>query len=166
VRTSPHRRPNGWTDRDPNWHKYSVGQWAEVTGVGDRVCALMRSLPSQTCTYNHISVARSHGGAAVPREREARERARCARVQGWNRATHPPRARNASVGCAQRAQSTHSAKQTKELRNLRQIDVLERVIRRSRIFVQTPTDTGSSILYFSKMASVLCCVVQYMRTNG
>jgi hypothetical protein len=36
----------------------------------------------------------------------------------------------------------------------------------SRIFVQPPTDTGSSILYFSKMGSVTFCPVQYRRPNG
>jgi hypothetical protein len=33
--------------------------------------------------------------------------------------------------------------------------VLERVIRRSRILFSSPTDTGSSMLYFSNLASVL-----------
>jgi hypothetical protein len=29
-------RPNGWTDRDPNWNKHSLGQSAQVMGVGKR----------------------------------------------------------------------------------------------------------------------------------
>jgi hypothetical protein len=57
----------------------------------------------------------------------------------------------ASAKCECGARSTHitrSAEQKKiklKLRNLRQTRVLERVIWRSRIFVQPPTDTGSSI---------------------
>jgi hypothetical protein len=30
-------RPNGWTDRDPHWYKHSLGQSAQVMGVGERV---------------------------------------------------------------------------------------------------------------------------------
>jgi hypothetical protein len=71
-------RPNGWTDRDPNWYKHSLGQSAQVMVVGARA-------------------ARNRGAAAVPRKREAGERARSARVHGWNMAAHPPRARSASV---------------------------------------------------------------------
>jgi hypothetical protein len=46
MRAAPHihhRRKNGWTNRAPNWYKHSLGQCAEVMGVGDRECALMRS---------------------------------------------------------------------------------------------------------------------------
>jgi hypothetical protein len=78
------------------------------------------------------------------------------RVWGWNKAQQLPRARSLSGGRALR----QSAEKTKKTQ------VLERVIRRSRIFVQPQTDTGSSILYFSNMVSVLCCVVQYRRPNG
>jgi hypothetical protein len=51
-------RPNGWTDRDPNWYNHSLGQSAQVMGVGER----------------------NRGGAAVPRKREAGEREQSARV--------------------------------------------------------------------------------------
>jgi hypothetical protein len=57
-------RPHGWTDRDPNWYKHSLAQSAQVMGVG----------------------ARNRGGAAVPRNCEAGERARSARVYEWNMA--------------------------------------------------------------------------------
>jgi hypothetical protein len=52
-------RPNGWTDRDPNWYKHSLGQSAQVMGVGEHV----------------THAARNRGGAGVPRvnECEARE---------------------------------------------------------------------------------------------
>jgi hypothetical protein len=125
VRTEQHiqhRRPNGWADRGPHWYKHLLGQWTEVMRVVDRECALMRA---QTCAQHHISSsgARRAGpiepqigtqthwgnghklwgsacGAAVPRERGARERARRAIVQRWNRASQPPRARSMSVGRA------------------------------------------------------------------
>jgi hypothetical protein len=41
VRTALHIqrwRPNGWTDQDPNWYKHSLGQSAQVMGVGVCVC--------------------------------------------------------------------------------------------------------------------------------
>jgi hypothetical protein len=46
LRAAPHiqyRRPSGWTGRDPNWYKHSLGKWADVTGVGDSKCALMHA---------------------------------------------------------------------------------------------------------------------------
>jgi hypothetical protein len=56
------------------------------------------------------------------------------------------------------------------MRNLRQTQVLERVIRRSRICFQPPTDTGSSLYYISLKwplsCVVLCCPVRYRRPNG
>jgi hypothetical protein len=61
-------------------------------------------------------------------------------------------------------------KRGNKLRNLRHTQVLERVIRRSQIFVQPPTDTGSSLYYiFLKWfvsRSVLFCPVQHRRSNG
>jgi hypothetical protein len=59
-----HRRSNGWADRGPNWYKHLLGQWAEVMGVGDRECALMRDREcalmraqnAQTCAQHHISI--------------------------------------------------------------------------------------------------------------
>jgi hypothetical protein len=54
VRAAPHiqlKRPNGWTDRAPHWYKHTLGQWAGVMGVGDRVCTLRRV---QTCVQHHI----------------------------------------------------------------------------------------------------------------
>jgi hypothetical protein len=45
-------RPNGWTDRDPNWYKYSLDQSAQVMGVG-------------------VRAARNRGSTVVPRKREA-----------------------------------------------------------------------------------------------
>jgi predicted lipid-binding transport protein (Tim44 family) len=77
-------------------------------------------------------VARNRGGAAVPRERGARERARTS-------------AKRESTGMEQGVAIAASAKyerwvraakkkEEKKLRNLRQTHVLERVIRRSRIF--------------------------------
>jgi hypothetical protein len=44
VRAAPHiqhRRPKGWADRGLKWYKHSLGQWADVMGVGDRECSLM-----------------------------------------------------------------------------------------------------------------------------
>jgi hypothetical protein len=46
--------PNGLNDRDPNWYKHSLGQSAQVMGVG-------------------VRIARNYGGAVVPRKREAGE---------------------------------------------------------------------------------------------
>jgi hypothetical protein len=90
-------RPNGWTDRDPHWYKHSLGQSAEVMGVGVRIARAAR-------------VVRNYGGAVVPRKREAGEQARSAGVHEWNMAAQPPRARSA-----------HSVEQNKnKLRNLRQ----------------------------------------------
>jgi hypothetical protein len=139
-----HRRPNGWADRGPNWYKHSLEQWAEVSVVGGRECAMMRALRAQTCAQHHTSsiggqtavpigaqigtnthwgnvhkllwgqlacatCARSQyaiGAAQQSRaSTKARERARSAKVQGWNRAQHPPRARRASVGCARIARN-------------------------------------------------------------
>jgi hypothetical protein len=75
-----------------------------------------------------------------------------------NRGAQPARAsaerenERESTGMEQGAATAASAKfecgarcKNKLLRILRQTQVLERVIRRSRIFVQPPTDTGSSI---------------------
>jgi hypothetical protein len=39
-------RPNGKTDREPNWYKHSMGQSAQVMGVG-------------------VRIARNYGGAAA-----------------------------------------------------------------------------------------------------
>jgi hypothetical protein len=50
-----HRRPNGCADRGPNRYKHSLGQWAEVMGVGDRECSLMRALRAHTCAQYHLS---------------------------------------------------------------------------------------------------------------
>jgi hypothetical protein len=87
--------------------------------------------------------ARNWGGVAVPCEREARERARSVRVQEHGVVTAA--SANASVGRVQRERVAWS--KTK-LRNLRQTQVLERVIRRSRIIFQPPTDTGSSLYIY------------------
>jgi hypothetical protein len=73
-----------------------------------------------------VRAARAIGAAQTTRARTS------ARVHGWNRAPQLPRVRSSSVGRALRAY--RGAKQNK-LRNLRQTQVLERVI---RIFVPTP----------------------------
>jgi hypothetical protein len=54
VRAAPHIqhwRPNGWTNRDPNWYKHSLGQSAQFTPVGDRECVFMRAQRAQTQHY-------------------------------------------------------------------------------------------------------------------
>jgi hypothetical protein len=56
-----HRRPNGWADRGPHWYKHLLGLWAEVMGVGDRECALMRALRAQTCAHHHLSSIGAEG---------------------------------------------------------------------------------------------------------
>jgi hypothetical protein len=48
-------RPNGRTDRNPNWYKHSLGQSSQFTRVGDRECALMRGMRAQTCARHYIS---------------------------------------------------------------------------------------------------------------
>jgi hypothetical protein len=103
-------RPNGCTDRGPNWFKHSLGQSAQFTRVGDRECAFMRALRAQTCTQQYISSVgaqtaglnetpigtNTHWGnrhklwesaCAVRNYGSAvvpRERARSARVHEWN----------------------------------------------------------------------------------
>jgi hypothetical protein len=84
-------RPNGWTDRDPNWYKQSLGQSAHVMGVG-------------VCIARAARAARNYGSAVVP---VVGEQARSARVHEWNMAVQPPRARCASVRRAQRAWRAH-----------------------------------------------------------
>jgi hypothetical protein len=47
MRTAPHIQhmwQNGRTGRAPNWYTHSLGQRAEVMGVGDRECPLMCAL--------------------------------------------------------------------------------------------------------------------------
>jgi hypothetical protein len=50
-------RPNGWTDRDPNWYKHSLGQSAQVMGVGVRIArrarAIMAAQPSRESMKVH-----------------------------------------------------------------------------------------------------------------
>jgi hypothetical protein len=77
-------RPNGWTDRYQNWYKHSLGQSAQVMGVGVRVA----------CNW---------GGEAVTRKRESGEHARSASVHERTMAAQPPQARGASVRRAHRA---------------------------------------------------------------
>jgi hypothetical protein len=120
-------RPNGWTEWDPNWYKHSLGQSAQVMGVG-------------VCIAGAARATRNYGGAVVPHKREVGERARSARVHEWNMAVQPPRARSAHiVECGAktiekvaesqivdewnmpwaRSVSAHSVEQNKKLRNLR-----------------------------------------------
>jgi hypothetical protein len=55
-------RPNGSTDRDPNWYKHSLGKSAQVTGVDVRVA--------------RARAARNPAGTAVRRKRKVGEQAR------------------------------------------------------------------------------------------
>jgi hypothetical protein len=55
-------RPNGFTDRNPNWYKHSLGQSAQVMGVG-------------VCIAHAAQAVRNYGGAVVPRKREVGEQA-------------------------------------------------------------------------------------------
>jgi hypothetical protein len=41
-----HWQPNGWTDRDPNWYKHSLGQLAQVMGVAQAIRAAQLSRAS------------------------------------------------------------------------------------------------------------------------
>jgi hypothetical protein len=66
-------RPNGCTDRDPNWYKHLLGQSAQVMGVG-------------VCIAGAARAARNYGSSIVPRKREVGERARSARLHEWNMA--------------------------------------------------------------------------------
>jgi hypothetical protein len=167
-----HRRPNGSGDRGTKWNKHPLGQWAEVMGVGDRKCALMRA---QTCTQHHTSSIggqragpiepqidtkthwgtrhklwgsvcskRAHSAHNAQSGRHSRpKRARSARTSVKRENEHEareyrhgtaPRSRSASVWRALRI--ARSAVQKKD--NLIQTQVLERVIRRRRILLQTP----------------------------
>jgi hypothetical protein len=66
----------------------------------------------------------------------------------------------ASVGHAHSARSVAQKKdKLQKLRNLRLTQVLERVIQRNRMFVQPPTDTGSSLYYISLKWSLFCVVL-------
>jgi hypothetical protein len=91
-------------------------------------------------SYGGRRARSSRGGAEDPRdnEREAREY----RDGTWRR-----NCREREVRVWRISREARSKKTLQRLRNLRQTQVVERVIRRSRIFVQPPTDTGSSILY-------------------
>jgi hypothetical protein len=57
-------RPNGWTDRDPNWYKHSLGQSAQVLGVGVRSERAARAI---------MAAQPSRANAKRKNEREARE---------------------------------------------------------------------------------------------
>jgi hypothetical protein len=59
-------RPNGCTDRDTNWHKYSLGQSAQFTRVSDRECAFMRAQTcTQTCAQHYISSVGAHTAGLI-----------------------------------------------------------------------------------------------------
>jgi hypothetical protein len=94
----------------PNWNKHSLRQRIELMGVADPECALapkgLDRLNPKLVKKNIGAMGTSYGGRRARiaqsgrRSRPARERARSARVQGWNRAQQLPRARSSSVGRA------------------------------------------------------------------
>jgi hypothetical protein len=54
-------RPNGWTDRDPNWYKHSFGQSALVMGVGVRIARAARvQLAIMAAQPSHVSAKRKN----------------------------------------------------------------------------------------------------------
>jgi hypothetical protein len=76
-------RPNGWTDRDSNWFKHSLGQSAYIMGVGVRVACRARAVgaaqPSRASTKRENKrEAREYMNGTWRRSRRERE----ARVYG------------------------------------------------------------------------------------
>jgi hypothetical protein len=136
--------------------------WNYAMKIADPECAFMRAqMCAQHRTYRLNpklvqtpirAMGTSYGG----------RRARRARSAQTGRRSRPARARSArtsakreSTGIEQGAATAASAKfecgaraAKKYLHILRQTQLLERVIRRSRICVQPPTDTGSSIYIY------------------
>jgi hypothetical protein len=59
-----HWRPNGWTVRDPNWYKHSLGQSAQVMGVGVGIARAARAI---------MAAQSSRASSKRENERETRE---------------------------------------------------------------------------------------------